>query len=182
MLCLLSNCKLPFCSFFVPLLSHVWNFATPWTTALQASLSFTVSLSLLELISFESVMLSNHLILCCHLFLLPLTFPSISVFSSESALCIRCPKYWSFSFRISPSNEHSGLVGSPCSPRESQDSLTSNQRQLWCFGAQHLWCSAFFIVQLSHPYMTTGKTIDLTTQILLAKWCFCSLIYCLGLS
>ena len=93
MLCLLCNCKLPFCSFFVLSLSHVWNFATPWTTAPQASLCFTISLSLLKLMSVESVMLSNHLILCCHLFLLPLTFPSISVFSSESALCIKESKY-----------------------------------------------------------------------------------------
>ena len=83
MLCLLSNCKLPFCSFFVPLLSHVWNFATPWTTALQASLCFTISLSLLKLMSVESVMLSNHLILCHSLLLLPSIFPSIRVSSSH---------------------------------------------------------------------------------------------------
>ena len=125
--------------------------------------------------SIELVMPSNHLILCCPLLLLPSIFPSISVFSSESALCIRCPKYWSFSFRISPSNEHSGLVGSPCSPRESQDSLTSNQRQLWCFGAQHLWCSAFFIVQHSHSHVTTGMTIALTRRNFVDK--IMSLLY-----
>ena len=110
MLCLLSNCKLPFCSFFVPLLSHVWNFATPWTTAPQASLCFTISLSLLKLMSIESAMPPNHLILCYSLLLLPSVFPSIRVFSSESALCIKWPKYWSISFGISPSNEYSGLI------------------------------------------------------------------------
>ena len=92
------------------LFSHVQLFVTPWTAAFQASLSFSNSWGLLKLMSVESVMLSNHLILCCHLFLLPLTFPSISVFSSESALCIRWPKYLSFSFSISPSSEYSGLI------------------------------------------------------------------------
>ena len=94
----------------VQLLSHVWLFATPWTTAHQASLSITNTQSLLKLISIESVMPSNHLILCHPLLLLPSIFPSIRVFSNEWALCIRWPKYWSFSFNISPSNKHSGLI------------------------------------------------------------------------
>ena len=91
-------------------LSHVWTFKTPWTAARQASLAFTISQSLLKLMSIELVMPSNHLILCCPLLLLPSIFPSIRVFSNESVLCIRWPKYWSFSFNISPSNEHSGLI------------------------------------------------------------------------
>ena len=101
-------------------LSHVWLFVTPWTTACQASLSITNSWSLPKLMSIESVMSSNHLIFCCPLLLLLSVFPSIRVFSNESALHIRWPKYWSYSFNISPSNEHSGLVGPPCSPRDSQ--------------------------------------------------------------
>ena len=92
------------------LLSHVRLFATPWTAARQASLSFTISWSLLRLMSIESVMPSNHLILCCPLLLLPSVFPSISVFSNESVLHIRWPKYWSYSFSISPSKEYSGLI------------------------------------------------------------------------
>ena len=91
-------------------LSHVWLFVTPWTAAHKASLSFTVSLSLLKLMSMESMMPSSHLILCRPLLLLPSIFPSISVFSNESTLCIRCPKYWSSSFSISPSKEYSGLI------------------------------------------------------------------------
>ena len=94
----------------VQLLSHVQLFATPWTAACQASLSITYSWSLIKLISIESVIPSNHLILCCPLLLLPLIFPSINIFSNESALRIRWPKYWSFSFNISPSNEYSGLI------------------------------------------------------------------------
>ena len=94
----------------VQLLSHVRPFATPWTAAHQASLSFTISWSLIKLMSVESVMLSNHLVLCHPLLLLPSVFPSIRVFSNESALCIRWPKYWSFSFSINPSNEYSGLI------------------------------------------------------------------------
>ena len=101
-------------------------FATPWTAARQAPLSFTISRSLLKLMSIESVMPSNHLISCCPLLLLPSIFLSIRVFSSESVLPIRWPKYWSFSFNISPSSEHSGLIsfrmGSSCSPRDSQES------------------------------------------------------------
>ena len=118
----------------VQLLSHVWLFATLWTAAHQASLSITNSRSSRKLMSIELVMPSNHLILCCPLLLLPSILPSIRVFSNESVLPIRWPKYWSFSFNISPSNEYSGLisfkdglVGSPCSPRDSQESSPTPQ-------------------------------------------------------
>ena len=137
---------------------------TPWTAAHQASLSITSSQSLLKCMSIELVMPSNHLILCCPLLLLPLIFPSISVFSNESGLCIRWPKYWSFSFNISSSNEYSGLI----SFRMDWLDLLAVQGTLKSFLQHHsskvsiLQCSAFFIVQLSHPYMTTGKTIALT--------------------
>ena len=134
---------------------------TPWTAARQASLSNINSQSLLKLISIEPVMPSNHLILCCPLLLQPSIFPSIKVFSSELVLCIRWPKYWSFSFSISPSNEYSGLISfridwlDLLAVQETLKSLL----QLHSSKASILWCSAFFIVQLSHPYMTTGKTI-----------------------
>ena len=152
-------------------LSHVWLFATPWTTAHQDSLSITNSWSLLKLISFESVMPSNHLILCWPLLLLPSIFPSIRVFSNESALGIRCPKYWHFSFNISPSNEHPGLV----SFRMDWLDLLAVQGTLKGLLQHHsskasiLQLSAFFIVQLSHSYMTTGKTIALTRWIFVVK-------------
>ena len=145
-------------------LSHVQLFATPWTAAPQASLSFTVSQSLLKLMSIESVMSSNQPILCRPLLLLPSIFTSIRVFSSESALRIRWPKYWSFSLSISPSNEYSGLV----SFRIDYFDLLAVQRTLRSLLQHHsskasiLRRSAFFMVQLSHPYMTTGKTIALT--------------------
>ena len=142
--------------------------ATPWTTACQAFLSYTISQNLLKLMSVESVMPSNHLILCCPLLLLPSIFPSIRVFSSESVLHIRWPKYWSFIFNISPSNEYSGLI----SFRMDWFDLLAVQGTLKSLLQHHsskasiLWCSAFFIVQLSHPYVTTGKTIALT------RWTF----------
>ena len=142
-------------------LSHVRLFVTPWTAARQACLSITNSWSLLKLMSIELVMSSNHLILCCPLLLLPPIPPSIRVFSNESALRIKWPKYWSFSFSISPSNEHSGLI----SFRMDWLDLLAVQSTLKSFLQHHsskpsiLQCSAFFIVQLSHPYMTTGKTI-----------------------
>ena len=137
---------------------------TPWTTARQASLSITTSQGLLKLIFIESVMPSNHFILCHPLLLLPSIFPSIRVFSSESVLHIRWPKYQSFSFNISPSNEHSGLI----SLRMDWLDLLVVQGTLESLLQHHssktpiLRCSAFFTVQLSHPYMTTGKTIALT--------------------
>ena len=147
-------------------LSHVRLFATPWTTARQASLSITNSRSLLKVISIESVMPSTHLILCYPLPLLPSIFPSIRVFSNESALCIRWPKYWSFSFNISLSNEHPGLI----SFRMDWLDFLAGQGTLKSLLQHHsskssiLQCSAFFRVQLSHPYLTTGKTIALTRR------------------
>ena len=155
----------------VQLLSRVRLFATPWTAACQASLSITNSRSLPKPMSIESVMPPNHLILCRPLLLLPSIFPSIRVFSNESALCIRWPKYWSFSFNISPSNEHSGLI----SFRTEWLDLLAIQRILMSLLQHHsskasiAQCSAFFIVQLSHPYMTTGKTIALTRQTFVGK-------------
>ena len=145
-------------------LSHVQLFATPWTAARQASLSITNSWSLLKLMSIESVMPSNHLILCCLLLLPPSIFPNIRVFSNESVFHIRWPKYWSFSFSISPSNDYSGLI----SFRMDKLDLLAIQGALKVLLQHHslkasiIWRSAFFIVQLSHPYMTTGKTIALT--------------------
>ena len=147
-------------------LNRVWLFATPWTAAQQASLSITNSQSLLKLMSIESVMPSNHLILCRLLLLLPSIFPSIRVFSNESILRIRWPKYWNFSFNISPSNKYSRLI----SPRMDWLDLLEVQGILKSLLQHHrskasiLRCSAFFIIQLSHPYMTTGKTIALTRQ------------------
>ena len=134
--------------------------------------------------SIESMMPSNHLILCCPLLLLPSIFPSIRVFPNESTVCIRWPKYWSFSLRISPSNEHPGLS----SFRMDWLDLLAVQGTLKSLLQHHsskasiLWLSAFYIVQLSHPYMTTGKTIALTRQTFLAKYCLCFLICCLGWS
>ena len=151
------------------------NFATPWTAARQASLSITNSRSLLKLMSIESVMPSTHLILCHPLLLLPSIFPSIRVFSDELVLPIRWPKYWSFSFNISPSNEYSGLI----SFRMDQFDLLAVQGTLKSLLQHHsskaslLQRSAFFIVQLSYPYMTTGKTIALTRQIFVAKVMSC---------
>ena len=148
----------------VQLLSRVQLFATPWTAARQASLSITNSRSSLRLTSIESVMPSSHLILCHPLFLLPPLPPSIRVFSNESTLCMRWPKYWSFSFSIIPSKEHPGLI----SFRMDWLDLLAVQGTLKSLLQHHgskaliLWCSAFFTVQLSHPYMTTGKTIALT--------------------
>ena len=136
---------------------------TPWSAACQASLSITNSWSLLKHMSIESVMPSNHLILCRPLLLLPSIFPSIRVFSNESALPIRWPKYWTFSCSISPSNEYSGLI----SFRMDWLGLLAVQGTLKSFltpqfKASIIWCSAFFILQLSHPYMATGKTIALS--------------------
>ena len=147
---------------FVQLLSRVWLFATPWTAAGQASLSITNSQSLLRLMSIKSVMPCSHLILC-HPLLLPSIFPSINVFSSESVLHIRWPKYWSFSFSISPSIEYSGLIFRMdwLDPLAVQGML-KGLLQHHSSKASILRCSAFFIVQLSHPYMTTGKSIALT--------------------
>ena len=155
----------------IQLLSHVYLFVTQWIVAHQTSLSITNSQSLLKLMSIELVMPSNHLILCRPLLLLPSVFPSIRVFSSESVLCIRWPKYWSFSFSISPSNEYSGLI----SFRMHWFDLLAIQGTLKSLLQHHnskasiLWHSAFFMVQLLHAYMTTGKTIALTRQTLVGK-------------
>ena len=155
----------------VEMLSHVRLFATPGTATHQASLSITNSPSLLKLMSIESVMPSNHLILC-HLFLLlPSIFPSIRVFSKESVLHIRWPKYWSFSFKISPSSECLGLI----SFRMDWLDLLAVQGTLKSLLQRHsskasiLQCLAFFMVQLLHPYMTTGKTKALTIWTFVGK-------------
>ena len=158
-----KDCKI---SHSVQSLSHVWLFATQWTAACQASLSITNARSLFKLMSIESVMPTNLLILCCPLLLLPSIFPSIRIFSNESALHIRWPKNWSFSFSISPSNEYSGPISfrtdwlDLLARRPNQGTLKS-LLQHHSSKASILQCSAFFIVQLSRPYMTTGKTIDL---------------------
>ena len=142
-------------------LSHVQLFAAPWIASHQASLSITNSQSSPKLMSIESVMPASHLILCCPLFLLPLIPPSIRVFTSESTLHMRWPKYWSFSFSIIPYKEHPGLI----SFRMDWLDLLAVQGTLKSLLQHHnskasiLWCSAFFTVQLLHPYMTTGKTI-----------------------
>ena len=145
-------------------LSRVWLFETPWTAACQASLSITNSRSPPKPMFIESVMPSSHLILCCSLLLLPSILPNIRVFSNESALHIRWPKYWSFSFNISLSNEHPGLI----SFRMDWLDLLADQGTLKSLLQHHsskasiIRHSAFFIVKLSHPYMTTGNSI--------AKW------------
>ena len=153
------------------LLSHVWLLATPWTTGRQASLSITNSWSLPKLMSIELVMLSNHLILCCPLLLLPSIFPSIRVFSNESALCIRWPKYWSFSFNISPSNGHPGLIFFRMDWWDllAVQGTLKNLLQHHSSKASILLHSAFFTVQLSYPYMTVRKTIALTRQTFVGK-------------
>ena len=152
-------------------LSCLQLFATPWTAACQASLSITNSWSPPKPMSIELVMPSNHLILCRPLLLLPSIFPSIRVFSNESALYIRWPKYWSFSFNVSPFSEHPGLI----SFRMGWLDFLAVQGTLKSLLQHHsskasiLQCSAFFIVQLSHSYMTTGKTIALTRRIFVDK-------------
>ena len=152
------------------LLNCVRLFVTPWTVAHQASMSITNSCSLLKLMPVESMMPSNNLILCHPLLLPPSIFPSIRIFSNESALCIRWTKYWSFSFSISPSNEHPGLISFRMDWLDLlvvQGTLRS-LLQHYSSKASILLHSAFFIVQLSHPYMTNGKTIALT------RWAFVS--------
>ena len=152
-------------------LTRVLLFETPWTAACQASLSITNSQSLLKLMSIKSVMPSGHLILCCPLLLLPTIAPSIRVFSSESALRMRWPEYWSFSFSISPSNEHPGLI----SFRTDWLHLLAVQGTLKSLLQHHsskasvLQRSAFFTVQLLHPCMTNGKTIALTRWTFIGK-------------
>ena len=152
-------------------LSRVQHFVTPWTAACQASLSITNSRSLLKLKSIESVLPSNHLILCCPLLLLPSVSPCIRVFSNDSVLHIRWPKYWSFSFSISPSSECSGLI----SFRIDWMDLLAVQGTLRSLLQHHsskasiLRHLVFFMIQLSYPYMTTGRTIALTRQTFVGK-------------
>ena len=164
-------------------LTVVSDSATPGTAAHQASLTITNSRRLLKAISIESVMPSNHLILCRPLLLLPSIFPSIRVFSNESVLRIRWPKYWSFIFSISPSNEYSGLISFGMSWLDLlavQRTLKSLQHH--SSKASILWHSAFFIAQFSHPYMTTGKTIVLTRRTFVGKVISLLLICYLGWS
>ena len=152
----------------IQLLSRVQFFATPWIAARQASLSIINSWSLLKLMSTELVMPSNHLILCHPLLLLPSIFPSLRVFSNESALCIMWPKDWSFSFNIRLSNTHSGLI----SLRMDLLAVQGTRKSLFqhhSSKASILRHSAFVIVQLSHPYMITGKAIALTRQTFVGK-------------
>ena len=155
----------------VQLLSQVWLFVTPGTSACQASLSITKSQSPPKPMSIESVMPSNHLSICCPLLLLPLIFPSIRVFSNESALRIRWPKYWRFSFNISSSNEHPGLISFRMDWLDllAVQGTLKNLLQHHSSKASIPWHSAFFIVQLSHPYMTTRKTIAFTRQTFVGK-------------
>ena len=169
---------------FVQLLSHVRLFATPWIAARQASLSITNSRSSSKLMCIESVMPTSHLILCHPLLLLPPILPSIRVFSNESVFRIRWPKYRSFSFSISPFNEYSGLI----SFRMDWWDLLAVQGTLKSLLQHHsskasiLWRSAFFTVQLSQPYLTTGKTIALTRWTFVGKVISLLLICCLGWS
>ena len=157
-ICICCLVKLSFSHSVVP------DSATPWTAACQTSLSLTISRSLLKLI-LESIMLSSHLTLCCHLLLLPSIFPSIRIFSSESTLHIRWPKYWSFSFSISPSNEYSGLMSFRIDWFDlAVHGTLKSLFQHHSLKASVLQCSAFFMVQLSHPYMTTGKTVASTRR------------------
>ena len=155
----------------VQLLSRVRLFVIPWTAACQASPSITNSWSLLKLMSIESVVPSNHLILCHPLLLLPSIFTSIRVFSIESVLYIRWPKYWSFNFSISPSNEYSRLIsfGMGWLDLVAVQGTLKSLLQHHSSRASILQCSSFFIVQLSHPYMTTGKTTALTRWTIVGK-------------
>ena len=165
--------KLLHCSVVVVVqsLSRAWLFVTPWTAAPQASLYFTISRSLLKLMSGELVTASNYLILCCSLLFLPSIFPSIRVFSNELALHIKWPKYWNVSFSISSFNEYSALI----SFRIDWFDLLAVQVTLKSFLQHHsskasiLWGSDFFIVQLSHPYMTNGETIALSIRTFVGK-------------
>ena len=153
----------------VQLLSHIQLFVTPRTAAHQASLSITNSQNLLKLMFIELVMPSNHLILCCP-HLLPSIFPSIRLFSSESVLCLRWPKYWSFSLSISPSNEYIGPISSRIDWFDlAVQGTFKSLLQHHISKASVLWLSAFLMVQLLRPYMTTGKTIALTRRTFVGK-------------
>ena len=165
-------------------LGHVRLFEIPWTAACQASLSFTISWSLLKLMSIESEMPSNHFILCHPLLFLPSIFPRIRVFSKESALHIRWPKYWSVSFSVCPSNEYSRLISFRIEWLDflAVQGTLKSLLQHRSSKASIIWHSAFFMIHLSHPYMTTGKTIDLTIWTFVGKVLSLLLIHCLGMS
>ena len=158
------------CCCYCSLAKSCLTLCDPWTAACQASLSFTVSQSLLKLMSIELMMPSNHLILCCPL-LLPSVFSSIRVFSSESVLCIKWPNYWSFSFSISPFNEYSRLISFRMDWLDllAVQGILKSLLQHHSSKASILQCSAFLMVQLSHPYMTTGETIALTRRNFVGK-------------
>ena len=154
--------------------SHVQLFETPWTAAHLASLSIINSWSLLKLMPIQSVMPSNHLILCHPLLLLPSISPNIKVFSNESVLCITWPKYWSFSFSVSPSSKYSGLISfrMDCFDLLAVQGILKSLLQHHSSKASVLQCSALFMVQFSHPYITTGKTIALTRWTFVGKVMF----------
>ena len=163
---------------------HVWLFATPWTATCQAFTSLTNSQSLLKLMSIKSVMPYNNFIFCHPLLLLPSIFPSIRAFSNESVLCIRWPKYWSFNFSFSPSNEYSGLISFRINWLDLLAVQGTLKSLLQCHSSKPsiLLHSVFFIVQLSHPYNTTGKVIALTIWTFVGKIMSLLLICCLGWS
>ena len=185
--CFIGYAKAFYCVQFSSVAQSCLTLCNPMNCSmpgLQASLSITDSQSPPKPMSVESVILSNHLILCRPLLLLTSIFPGIRVFSNESALRIRWPKYWSFSFNISHSKEHPGLISFRIDWLEylAIQGTLKNFLQHHSSKASILQCSAFFIVQLSHPYMTSGKTIALTRRTLLAKYSLCFLICCLGWS
>ena len=163
-------------------LSRAQHFATPWTAAHQCSQSFTIAWSLFKLRSIKLVMPSTHLVFFCTLIHLPSIFPSIRVFFNGLALHIRWPKCWSFSFIISPSKENSGLTSFRIDWFDllAVQGTVNNFLQNHSSKASVLQYSAFFMIQPSHWYMTTGKTIGLITWTLSVKWCLCFLIFCLG--
>ena len=165
------------------MLSCVLLFATPWTAECQASLSFTTYQSLLKLMFTELMMPSNNLILCSYLLLLPSIFPNMKVFSNESALHIMCPNYWSFSYSICTSNEYSGVISFRIDYFDlAVQGTLKSLLQHHNLKASILWCSAFFVVQPSYLYMTTGKTIALTIWTFVGKVMLCFLTYFLDLS
>ena len=175
--------ELPVLLSSVQLLSHVW-LCDPMDCSMPGFPAITSSWSLLKLISIESMMPSNHLIFCRPLLLLPSIFPSIRIFSNKSVLCISWPKYWSFSFNISPSNEHPGLISFRIDWLDhlAVKGTLKGLLQHHSSKASILRPSAFFIVQLSHPYMTTGKTIALTRWSFVGKVMSLPFTSCLGWS
>ena len=165
------------------MLSCVLLFATPWTAECQASVSFTTFQSLLKLMFTELMMPSNNLILCSYLLLLPSIFPNMKVFSYESVLHIMCPNFWSFSYSICTSNEYSGVISFRIDYFDlAVQGTLKSLLQHHNLKASILWCSAFFVVQPSYLYMTTGKTVALTIWTFVVKVMLCFLTYFLDLS